>query len=368
MHYTAPSAKSAHVILFYRDFKEYGSGAGTPTGSEAGGYSDAKSHRGLGVNALLTAKVLRKHGIHCDIAASADVNTVREQLKKTPSCTHAVIQALWINGTDQAALCHEFPQVQFVVRVHSQVGFLVVEPPAIDILRDLLVQQELQLNLAVTCNSERLQRFLELAYNVRVMFLPNLYDMERHDRKRDEDHDHRLLRIGSFGAHRLLKNHTTALAAAMMIARRRGSDLEFWINSGREEHGGKKNGILQSLEYMTKDLPWAKLKFAPWAEWSAFRQTVRHMDLCMQVSFTETFNIVTADGACEGVPSVVSDAIEWAPNHWKAHVDDAEDIARVGGFLLSDKHEAHEGFRHLEHAQKRAIGIWLGYLASNPTH
>lgn len=372
-HYLNPSRETAHVVLFYRDFKDYGSGGGDyGDGGEYGGGSESapngfKSHRGLGVNAYLTARVLRKHSIRCDVAACADITTVRKTLESTPDCTHAVIQALWIDAADQLQLCRDFPRVHFVVRVHSQIGFLVVEPPAIKILRDLLIGQETVLNLTVTANSERLVRVLESAYATKVLHLPNLYEMERVEPKRDEDHGHRTLRIGSFGAHRLLKNHTTAAAAALMIAKRRGSDLEFWINSGREEHAGKKNGVYDALRFMFEGLRWAKLVEAPWAEWPQFRQTIGHMDLCLQVSFTETFNIVTADGVCEGVPSVVSKAIEWAPKQWMADVDDAEDIARVGSYLLSDKHGAREGWKHLEHAQKHAIHAWLTYLDANPT-
>ena len=54
------------------------------------------------------------------------------------------------------------------------------------------------------------------------------------------------------------------------------------------------------------------------------------MHLLMQPSYTESFNVVTADGVAEGVPSVVSDAIDWAPDNWKAPVDDAHAMARRG--------------------------------------
>jgi hypothetical protein len=204
-------------------------------------------------------------------------------------------------------------------------------------------------------------------YKSKVLHLPNLYDIERVHRKRDESHDHRVLRIGSFGAHRLLKNHTTAAAAALMMAERRGSDLEFTVNGGREENGGKPNSIMTSLRNMFDRVPWARLIEAPWAEWSQFRQTVAHMDLCMQVSFSETFNIVVADGVCEGVPSVVSNAIEWTPSDWHAHVDDADHIAHVGSHLLWDTHGATEGLRALETHQHAAKDEWMEYLLSNPT-
>ncbi len=362
MHYTSPDKKNAYVLIFYRDFKDYGD-----YGDYGGDYDTGyKCHRGLGINALMTAKVLRKQGIRCDVVPVKGPNSIGPEMLKRPGATHAVIQALWVPADDQSQLCHDFPNTHFIVRCHSQIGFLQVEPGAIKILRDLLFLQELELNLTVSANTRRLHEFLEKTYKSRVVYLPNLYDIDRCNRKRDESHDHRVLRVGSFGAHRLLKNHTTAAAAALMMAERRGSDLEFYVNAGRQENT-KGDVIMTALKNMFDRVPWAKLVPAPWSEWSQFRQTVAHMDLCMQVSFTETFNIVTADAVCEGVPSVVSSAIEWTPHRWHASVDDAADIARVGSNLLWDTHGAEEGLEHLTRHMKESICSWLKYLDSNPT-
>jgi hypothetical protein len=295
----------------------------------------------------------------------ADVAAIRKGLDKYKP-THAIIQALFVPSGDQGELSHDYPDTHFIVRCHSQIGFLQVEPSAIKTLRDLLYAQELTLNLTVSANTHRLIEFLHHTYKSPVLYLPNLYDLERVNRKRDESHDHRLVRIGSFGAHRLLKNHTTAAAAALMMAERRGSDLEFYVNAGREENIAK-NSVLRSLRFMFQNLRWAKLVEVGWEEWSQFRQTVNHMDLTMQVSFTETFNIVTADSIAEGVPAVVSNAIEWAPHRWMANVDDAQDICRVGSHLLWDIHGAEEGLEHLQKFCKNGLATWLTYLASNPT-
>ncbi len=361
MHYQHPHEKTAHVVVFYRDFHDYDDYGGE-YGSE-GGYGHC--HRGLGINALMTVKVLRKAGVHADLCAVGGIEGVRKGLRKYAP-THAVIQALWITSVQQAALCNEFPDTHFIIRCHSQIGFLQVEPGAVKTLRDDMFLQEGLLNLTVSANTHRLQEFLQHTYKSQVLYLPNLYDLDRVQRKRDESHDHRVLRIGSFGAQRLLKNHTTACAAAMMMAERRGSDLEFYVNAGRKENE-KASSVLATLRNMTDRLRWVKLVEVGWEEWSQFRATVAHMDLTMQVSFTETMNIVTADSVAEGVPAVVSDAIEWTPRRWHANVDDAGDIARVGSALLWDKHSAEEGLAHLERFCKCSIKAWLEYLNTNPT-
>ncbi len=153
----------------------------------------------------------------------------------------------------------------------------------------------------------------------------------------------------------------------MMMAERRGSDLEFYVNAGRDENL-KGNGIMSALRNMTDRLRWVKLIDVAWEEWSQFRATVAHMDLTMQVSFTETFNIVTADSVAEGVPAVVSDAIEWTPHRWHANVDNAADICRVGSNLLWDTHGAEEGLEHLQKFCACGIKTWLDYLNGSPLH
>lgn len=372
MHYHDPSKAAAYVVIFFRDFGEYGDYdyCGYEEGyedSDENTGSGKKCHRGLGINALMTAKVLRKNGIHCDLVPVNSVADVRKWLSTTKSQpTHAIFQALWVSSADMIQLCRDFDPTHFVVRCHSQIGFLQAEPSAIKTLRDLMFAQEMQLNLSVSSNTRRLHTFLQDSYKTKVLYLPNLYDLDRVKRKNDDSFDHRVLRIGSFGAHRVLKNHTTAAAAAMMMAQRHGSDLEFYINSGRAE-GTKGDQVLQALQNMLGRVPWAKLVQVPWCEWSEFRQIVANMDLCLQVSFTETFNIVTADAVAEGVPSIVSDAIEWVPESWKADTDDAADIARRGAWLLWDTHGAEEGLAKLQKYCAEGVETWLGYLDSNPT-
>ena len=66
---------------------------------------------------------------------------------------------------------------------------------------------------------------------------------------------------------------------------------------------------------------------------------------------------MTADGIAEGVPSVVSRAIDWAPEHWKADVDDVLDIARVGRQLYDARATA-DGWKALVSFNR----VWRGCL------
>ena len=73
--------------------------------------------------------------------------------------------------------------------------------------------------------------------------------------------------------------------------------------------------------------------------------------------------MVTADGVAEGVPSVVSPAIDWAPESWKAQADDVLQIAQVGRRLLHDASAAYEGFEALQKYVKDGLHAYRGYFA-----
>jgi hypothetical protein len=86
------------------------------------------------------------------------------------------------------------------------------------------------------------------------------------------------------------------------------------------------------------------------------------MNLLIQVSYTESFNMVTADGVSQGVPSVVSDAIDWAPEYWQATSDNVGDIARIGRQLITDPKAAKDGLDHLENHNRDSFDAWVKWL------
>lgn len=339
-----------HVLLVYRNLTK------VPTCGSA---------IGLGVSAAHTVRVLRRAGVDIEAAPAAEPQDIHAAVAARPHLTHCMLEAPWVSRDAMIELLRAFPRVHFLVRTHSQIGFLQVEPGAIELIRELLILQENSLNLSVATNSLTLKRFLETAYCGHALYLPNLYDLERVTRKHTVRHASRVLRIGSFGALRLLKNHTTAAAAALMLARKSGCELEFWISTDNDTEGGI--AVLDALRKMFAGLTWARLVEQPWQNWASFRRTVAGMDLCIQVSMTETFNITSADAVAEGVPSVVSPSIEWAPNYWKADPDRLEDIVRIGGALLASTDGAEDGLLALKSFLKDATDRWLDYLAGPPS-
>ena len=119
---------------------------------------------------------------------------------------------------------------------------------------------------------------------------------------------------------------------------------------------------MDAVKEMLQGVPGIQLKILNWNSWSQFRDTIRRMHLLIQVSYTESFNMVTADGIAEGVPSVVSEAIDWVPRDWVAHFDSADQVARVGRRLIYDRYAAEEGFRALETHNNESYGAWTTAL------
>jgi hypothetical protein len=112
---------------------------------------------------------------------------------------------------------------------------------------------------------------------------------------------------------------------------------------------------------MTEHIKGITLIKENWETWDKFIELVKQMDLLIQVSYTESFNMITADGISVGVPSVVSPVIRWAPNSWKADADDALDVSKVGIKLLTTN-QHHIGSDTLHKSNERNLKYWLNFL------
>lgn len=319
-------------------------------------------HVGLGVNALHTLRVLRANKVRTDIKGISQPGDLEKAITDH-NYTHVLIEAPWIPIAQLNQLTQKFPHIHFIVRAHSQIGFLVVEPGAISLIRSCLELQDSVPNFTFSTNSNQLKNWLEITYGVHTLYLPNLYSNERPHVKKDRIHTHKVLKISSFGALRLLKNHTTAAAAAQMIARQRDCDLQFHISVNREEHG---KSVLDALRNMFRGVHGMTLVENPWASWSQFIQLIAQMDLSFQVSHTETFNIVTADAISVGTPCVVSPAVDWVPKHWQAEGDDLDSMIRAGNYLLGNDHVAIHGQEALDKYMREGVHLWLKYLTGQP--
>ena len=319
------------------------------------------SHIGLGVAAINTAKVLRREGTKADVWPIINSSDLRTRLQATPA-KHVIISAPWIPTAEMQVLSNDFPDIHFSVNCHSNVGFLQADRNGVKLVREVMELEMGTPNVHLAGNSRRFCNWVREAFGAPCLFLPNLYWLESGSLPQSSSFGGDTLRIGAFGATRPLKNLMSAAAAALEISRNLRVPLELWLSAGRAEGGGET--VLAAVQEMLGGLPHVKLVMNGWQSWPKFRKVVGHMHLLLQPSYTESFNMVTADGIAEGVPSVVSNAIDWAPEHWKANVDDVLDIARVGRALLHDPRAAHDGLRALQAYVADGLSVYASYFSA----
>jgi hypothetical protein len=325
--------------------------------------SHTASHQGLGICAINTVKTLNQHGIRAYVWPVFNVDTIGQLLEKDPEISHVVIQAPWIPTDRMWALANRFPNVQFSTNCHSNVAFLQTEPQAITLLLDLCNLEQSSNNIHVSGNSRGFVDWIHCAYQVPCLYLPNLYYLDKSAEMFRPAWNGGLLRIGIFGAPRAQKNVMTAVAASIEIAQHLKAHTEIWLNGGRDERDGKT--IREAARRAVSRNPFCTFKEFGWAAWPEFRRFIGTMNLAVQISHTESFNQVTADGVAMGVPSVTSNVIRWVPSYWHADADSVADVCRVGVGLIRNPLAARDGLNALRRYNQDSLGAWRRYLSGS---
>lgn len=321
---------------------------------------------GLNVAGYTTAQVLRENGI------DATVFPVRHNVDLVEAIdhynenhrhplTHVVISAPWLSVPDLKSLVENFKNIKFVVLSHSNVGFLQADADGVRLLREYQELEQWHKNLRVGGNSFKFVRWMRTAYGRPVVYLPNLYPTPKFVWEKRWD-GFSTIKIGAFGAVRPYKNFMTAAAASIIIQKLLSTPVEFHMSAGGE---GDAMMTMPAIEAMLADTGVTLVKHE-WSYWNKFITLVQEMDLLMQPSYTESFNLITADGIASGIPSVVSSAIVWAPDEWKADSDSAMDVAGVGVQLLTSK-SSDAGIKALTKSNERGIIYWKSFLGIDVT-
>ena len=225
-----------------------------------------------------------------------------------------IIEAYWVVPEKFDILQKLHPNVKWVIRNHSEVSFLANEGIAFD----WSIRYISYKNVYLSCNSKQTcEDFICILKNVytflsdedirnRIIYLPNVYFSKNHELN---NKDITRLDISCFGAIRPLKNHVVQLVAALRLANYLKLPLYFHINDGRIELKG--DAILKNIQAIFNHSTKNKLVEHNWMDHSEFKEEIKKIDLGLQVSFTETFNIVAADHVSSGVPVVVSNNVPW---------------------------------------------------------
>jgi len=240
-----------------------------------------------------------------------------------------IIEAYWVVPEKFEILTKLHPKVKWVIRNHSNIPFLANEGIAFGWTLDYVKHP----NVFVASNDMRAHRELGVIINEfhetsGIRYLPNYYPLDVLNKPLPAPHSKpHEIDIACFGAIRPLKNHMIQAIAAIEYAQKHKKYLRFHINGNRIEGNGQP--ILKNLREMFKRLDNAELVEHPWCDHPEFMKLVSSMDLGLQVSFTETFNIVAADFVVNRVPIVTSNEIEWSEPLLQADPTDSSSIVKA---------------------------------------
>jgi hypothetical protein len=272
--------------------------------------------------------MLLSQGYDSQLSICIDNNCINGYVYKFKP-THVIIEALWVVPDKIRLLQSMYPNIKWIVRLHSAIPFLSIESSqSMKWIADYCKIK----NTFVAANDPRLMTELsiyvsnlDLDYKDRIIYLPNYYPQNSIKKFKSSVSEKDTIDISCFGAIRPFKNNMTQALASIEFCRRKNKKLRFHINSERNELNGST--VYQNLIQLFSNLDNNySLVCHPWASRDEFLEICSTIDIGMQVSFTETFNIVGADIITNGVPLIGSTEIPWLNGRYTASPQDVEDI------------------------------------------
>lgn len=267
-------------------------------------------------------EALKKRGVHAAIVEVADNNSIDKEVAYfKPNLV--IIEALWVVPEKFEVLKKLHPNVvQWFVHLHSHIPFLALEGIAMEWL-----QGYRRRGVGIITNSKQAREALHAVFgrdSFGLDYLPNVYIP--HEPQSEGHIDSPAFHVGCFGAIRPLKNQLIQALAAIEYGKETGQFVYFHVNTSRVETGGAP--ILKNLQELFKIAPNAALIAHMWMEPPKFLELLARMDIGLQVSLTETFNVVTADYITAGLPVVVSPEIGWVSRCSQANPHDVKEIVK----------------------------------------
>lgn len=329
--------------------------------------SHSKSY-GLVNSCQFISNSLEESGIKSKCVIVTDNNDIDREVT-TYRPTHCFIEALWVVPEKFEILSLLHPNVHWIIRLHSEIPFLASEGIAMEWIRKYNQLRRKGISISLSSNSKEGCNQLKHIYGIHsVVYTPNVYN-PRYTHKKDVFKESEIrgdvIHIGCFGAFRLLKNHLQQAVWAIQFADKHNKKLIFHVNSSEHENNKESNQIMRNMKELFIN-SYHTLKIHPWKEHKEFLDLVKSMDLGMQISFTETFNIVAADFVHCNVPIVVSPEVDWACPLYMADPSNTDSVIftmEMAYFCDVVKLQRLNKF-YLNCHNKRSLHHWLEMLQS----
>lgn len=258
-------------------------------------------------------KYLESIGHTCKLESIQDANCIDKSVHSfKPDIV--IIEALWVPAAKLTELMNlpKYKNIHWIVRIHSDAAFLSAETLALSYINEYITSMVNHKHLSIAINNKEFHKNLSKIYNYEFMYLPNVIDLKNYEitKKLNTNHIH----IGAFGAARLMKNQLFQAICSINAANKLHKTLYYHIN--HDASISQNNPIINNLSELFKNTP-HHLVFHKWMSNHEFHELIRTMDIGLQLSFTESFNIVTADFVNNDTLIAVSEAISWMPNYSK---------------------------------------------------
>lgn len=320
---------------------------------------------GLFNSATFVKDMLNAGGIESQLFIARDNNDIDRAVTAFKP-THVIIEALWVVPQKFAILSKLHPTVKWIIRLHSETPFLAQEGMAWDWMGDYIRHP----NILIAANSPRMLSEVKTYLTAilpndktllnRIIYLPNYYPTTYETKTFHLEKDH--VDVGCFGAVRPLKNHMVQAMAALQFANSVDKKLKFHINARVELKG---DSIVRNLRCMFQHLAEQghELIFHTWTPREEFLKLCATMDIGMQVSFSETFNIVGADFISQGVPLICSNEIPWINKEFRADPTNSHEICKaLIETCIDPKINVEQNQIALTQYSKLTEHIWFSYF------
>jgi len=332
-------------ILFILKFREGYDGKPSYSGGQ---YFSS----GLYWSAKFVVDMLVDAGIDAKLVQVTDNNDIDREVHNFRP-TIVIIEALWVVPQKFDILKKLHPSVKWIVRLHSNVPFLAQEGVAVEWIKEYTKR-----DVKIASNEIRALEDIRTITGKTPIYLPNYYPLQKETARKHGEM--RRLHIGCYGAIRPLKNQLIQAVAAIRFADDTDRTLFFHVNATRVESGG--NPVLENLRALFAKTRHYLVEDA-WMSHEKFLERLRHLDIGMQVSLSETFSIVAADMVNVGIPIVVSHEIDWASFISKVDATNSRKISaglNLAEILATINVERN---RHgLKKANKKSKKDWLEFL------
>lgn len=285
-------------------------------------YSPARGSYGLINSASQVAAFLTEQGNLCKVVSVIDSNSIDREVTAFDADL-VIIEALWVSAHKLAELMmlHRHHHRRWAVRIHSDIGYLSEEGNGIKYINDYI---ELGRGLVISFNNASFNKAMTNCLDHPFVYLPNVITF--HEPLEDYTRERSRIHIGCFGALRILKNQCFQALCAIEAANKMHKKLMFHITPHlTSENDPVFRNLVQIFETTEHELV-----IHPWMDTDKFHKLISKMDLGLQLSYTESFNIVAADFISKNKLLVASQAIDWMPEIMQASTTNYEQaVAKI---------------------------------------